>query len=125
MWHFPTVYFRTNNSPKEYSTPDGRPLFEAESPDELALVNAAYSYDFCLINRSPNHILISVPGLGIVEYEVLKVLPFDSSRKCMSIVVRRTGSQEIILYTKGADSSIMPALVPCSPDTPDGKCPLF
>ncbi|CAD7086518.1 unnamed protein product [Hermetia illucens] len=112
---------KTNNSPKEYSTPDGRPLFEAESPDELALVNAAYSYDFCLINRSPNHILISVPGLGIVEYEVLKVLPFDSSRKCMSIVVRRTGSQEIILYTKGADSSIMPALVPCSPDTPDGR----
>lgn len=103
-----------------YQTPDGRPLFEAESPDELALVNAAYSYDCCLINRSPNHILVSVPNKGLVEYEVLKILPFDSSRKCMSIVVRRTGTQEIVLYTKGADSTIMPVLSPCSPSSPEG-----
>jgi len=54
-------------------TSTGRPIFEAESPDELALVNAAYSYDCCLINRSPNHTLISVPGQGVFEYEVLKV----------------------------------------------------
>ncbi|XP_075151273.1 phospholipid-transporting ATPase VD isoform X1 [Haematobia irritans] len=103
-----------------YQTPDGRPLFEAESPDELALVNAAYSYDCCLVNRSPNHILVSVPTKGLVEYEVLKILPFDSSRKCMSIVVRRTGTQEIVLYTKGADTSIMPVLTPCSPNSPEG-----
>lgn len=55
-----------------------------------------------------------------MEYEVLKILPFDSSRKCMSIVVRRTGTQEIVLYTKGADSSIMPVLTPCSPNSPEG-----
>ncbi|XP_046811549.1 phospholipid-transporting ATPase VD [Lucilia cuprina] len=103
-----------------YQTPDGRPLYEAESPDELALVNAAYGYECCLINRSPNHILVSVPNKGLVEYEVLKILPFDSSRKCMSIVVRRTGSQEIVLYTKGADTSIMPVLAPCSPNSPEG-----
>uniref|UniRef100_A0A1A9WFZ2 Phospholipid-transporting ATPase n=1 Tax=Glossina brevipalpis TaxID=37001 RepID=A0A1A9WFZ2_9MUSC len=101
-------------------TPDGRPLYEAESPDELALVNAAYSYDCCLINRSPNHILVNVPNVGLVEYEVLKVLPFDSCRKCMSIVVRRSDTQEITLYTKGADSSIMPILGTCSPDSPEG-----
>ncbi|XP_055916558.1 phospholipid-transporting ATPase VB isoform X1 [Eupeodes corollae] len=92
-----------------------RPMYEAESPDELALVNAAYSYDCCLINRSPNHILVSVPGSGVIEYEVLKVLPFDSSRKCMSIVVRRTGAQEIVLYCKGADSTIFPVLSACAP----------
>ncbi|XP_065358631.1 phospholipid-transporting ATPase VD isoform X1 [Calliphora vicina] len=103
-----------------YQTPDGRPLYEAESPDELALVNAAYSYECCLINRSPNHILVSVPNKGLAEYEVLKILPFDSSRKCMSIVVRRTGTQEIILYTKGADSTIMPVLAPCSPNSAEG-----
>lgn len=98
------------------STPsDRRPIFEAESPDELALVNAAYSYDCCLINRSPNHVLVNVPGEGVVEYEVLKILPFDSNRKCMSVVVRKTGTQEVILYTKGADSSIMSSLAPCAP----------
>ncbi|XP_062707400.1 phospholipid-transporting ATPase VD isoform X2 [Aedes albopictus] len=98
------------------STPsDRRPIYEAESPDELALVNAAYSYDCCLINRSPNHVLVNVPGEGVVEYEVLKILPFDSNRKCMSVVVRKTGTQEVVLYTKGADSSIMSSLAPCAP----------
>ncbi|XP_020799280.1 probable phospholipid-transporting ATPase VA isoform X1 [Drosophila serrata] len=104
-----------------YRTADGRPLYEAESPDELALVNAAYSYDCCLLNRSANQILVSMPTAGAtVEYEILKVLPFDSSRKCMSIVVRRTGTQEIVLYTKGADSSIMPVLAPCAHNSPEG-----
>ncbi|XP_030380465.1 probable phospholipid-transporting ATPase VA isoform X2 [Scaptodrosophila lebanonensis] len=103
-----------------YRTADGRPLYEAESPDELALVNAAYSYDCCLLNRSPNHILVNMPHASVsVEYDILKVLPFDSSRKCMSIVVRRTGTQEIVLYTKGADSSIMPALAPCAQNSPE------
>ncbi|XP_004524683.1 probable phospholipid-transporting ATPase VB isoform X3 [Ceratitis capitata] len=103
-----------------FKTVNGRPLYEAESPDELALVSAAYSYDCCLVNRSPNHILVNIPNSGMAEYEVLKILPFDSSRKCMSIVVRRTGTQEIILYTKGADSSIMPVLTPCGRNTPEG-----
>ncbi|BFF93658.1 probable phospholipid-transporting ATPase VA [Drosophila madeirensis] len=104
-----------------YRTADGRPLYEAESPDELALVNAAYSYDCCLLNRSPNHILVSMPtARATVEYEILKILPFDSSRKCMSIVVRRTGSQEIVLYCKGADSTIMPVLSPCPHNSPEG-----
>ncbi|XP_037957548.1 probable phospholipid-transporting ATPase VA isoform X2 [Teleopsis dalmanni] len=108
-----------SQSKQTYRTADGRPLYEAESPDELALVNAAYSYDCCLINRSPNHILVSLPNVGVTEYEVLKILPFDSSRKCMSIVIRRTGTQEIILYTKGADSSIMPVLTQCKPNSID------
>lgn len=104
-----------------YRNADGRPLYEAESPDELALVNAAYSYDCCLLNRSPNHILVSMPSTGsTAEYEILKILPFDSSRKCMSIVVRKTGTQEILLYTKGADSSIMPVLAPCAHNSPEG-----
>ncbi|XP_039482821.1 phospholipid-transporting ATPase VA isoform X2 [Drosophila santomea] len=111
----------SSNTGTIYRTADGRPLYEAESPDELALVNAAYSYDCCLLNRSPNQILVSMPMAEATrEYEILKVLPFDSSRKCMSIVVRQIGTQEIVLYTKGADSSIMPVLVPCSHNSPEG-----
>lgn len=37
--------------------------------------------------------------------QVLAVLPFDSVRKCMSIVVQ-DDSDQIILYTKGADNVI-------------------
>lgn len=95
----------------------GRPIYEAESPDELALVNAAYAYGCCLINRSPHHTLVNVPGEGIAEFEVLKVLPFDSNRKCMSIIVRRLGASELTLYTKGADTSIMQVLTPSPADS--------
>lgn len=115
------LFDRKNTSRPEISVTDGRPIFEAESPDELALVNAAFSYDCCLLNRSPNHILVNTVDNGVCEYEVLKVLPFDSSRKCMSIVVRQVGSQEVILYTKGADSSIMAALAPCPKDSEEAR----
>lgn len=112
---------RKATSRPEIAISDGRPIYEAESPDELALVNAAFSYDTCLVNRSPNHILVNALALGQVEYEVLKILPFDSNRKCMSIVVRQTGTQNVILYTKGADNSIMAALTPYQGDPIDGE----
>lgn len=112
--------FRRSSPRQDNSLINGRPIYEAESPDELALVNAAFSYDCCLVNRTPNHILVSAFNQGLYEYEVLKVLPFDSSRKCMSVVVRHMTSNEIILYTKGADSAIMSALVNCLPDSDAG-----
>lgn len=93
---------------------DTRPLYEAESPDELALVSAAFSYDCCLVNRGPQHIVVNAFNRGLLEYDILKVLPFDSSRKCMSVIVRKAGSNDISLYTKGADTSVMSALAPCT-----------
>lgn len=112
---------RPNSARPDIAITDGRPIFEAESPDELALVNAAFSYESCLVNRSPNHILMNAVGRGLVEYEVLKVLPFDSNRKCMSIVVRETGTKDVILYTKGADSSIMSVLAPLKDDSDEER----
>lgn len=102
---------------KSQSSKSLKPIFEAESPDELALVNSAYAYGFILENRNSNTVLINEPGEGSVEYDILKVLPFDSNRKCMSIVVRKIGGHEVVLYTKGADSTIMPALAPIAMDT--------
>ena len=34
------------------------------------------------------------------------MLPFDSVRKCMSVVMRNQDTDEIIMYTKGADNVI-------------------
>ncbi|KAF4521458.1 hypothetical protein B566_EDAN001755 [Ephemera danica] len=89
---------------------DMKPIFEAESPDELALVDAAYTYNCKLLKRTPQHITLHVPGEGLVEYEIMKVLPFDSSRKTMSVVVRHPVSRQIILYTKGADTNVLAQL---------------
>ena len=46
-----------------------RPIYEAESPDELALVDAAYAYNCKLINRTPNHLTVHLPGEGELELE--------------------------------------------------------
>jgi phospholipid-translocating ATPase len=105
------------NVSKSNISKSSKPIYEAESPDELALVNSAYAYGFILENRNPNTVLITEAGEGAVEYDILKVLPFDSNRKCMSIVVRKIGGHEVVLYTKGADSTIMPALAPIAMDT--------
>ena len=44
---------------------------------------------------------------GVVEYDVLQVLPFDSERKMMSVIVQEVGTSDIIMYSKGADSAIL------------------
>lgn len=49
-------------------------------------------------------------GEGTIEYEVLEILPFDSTRKRMSIVLRRPENRQILVYCKGADSAILPRL---------------
>ncbi|XP_063979649.1 phospholipid-transporting ATPase VA isoform X1 [Diachasmimorpha longicaudata] len=86
------------------------PIYEAESPDELALVHAAKAYDVKLIKRTARSAVISLPDKSTLAFEILHVLPFDSSRKCMSIVVKHPHTDEIILYTKGADSTLLSSL---------------
>lgn len=39
------------------------PIYEAESPDEVTLVEAAARYGIKLLKRSLNEILVSIPGL--------------------------------------------------------------
>ena len=51
-----------------------------------------------------------IVGEGTIEYEVLQVLPFDSARKRMSVVLRHPETHQIIVYCKGADSAILPRL---------------
>ena len=85
-------------------------IYEAESPDEAALVKAASLYGYKLLSRSPDKVTLYIPGEGEVTYEVLHVLPFDSSRKRMSIVVRRQDDSSIVMYCKGADSAVLPKL---------------
>ena len=41
---------------------DKKPLYEAESPDELALVDAAYAYNVKLIKRTPYQAVVSTPS---------------------------------------------------------------
>ncbi|KAK2896579.1 hypothetical protein Q8A67_011067 [Cirrhinus molitorella] len=82
-------------------------LYEAESPDEAALVQAAKAYGCTLMGRSPEQVLVDFPGTGPLSIPLLHVLPFNSSRKRMSVVVRHPLTGEVVVYTKGADNVIM------------------
>uniref|UniRef100_A0AAQ5ZL31 Phospholipid-transporting ATPase n=1 Tax=Amphiprion ocellaris TaxID=80972 RepID=A0AAQ5ZL31_AMPOC len=82
-------------------------LYEAESPDEAALVHAAQAYCCTLRCRTAESLLVDLPGLGSLAVPLLHILPFDSNRKRMSVVVRHPLTGQVVVYTKGADSVIM------------------
>ncbi|PIO40113.1 hypothetical protein AB205_0167840 [Aquarana catesbeiana] len=84
--------------------------YEAESPDEAALVHAARAYSFTLMSRTPDQVTVRLPQGTLLTFELLYTLGFDSVRKRMSVIVRHPITREIIVYTKGADSVIMDIL---------------
>ncbi|XP_019390431.1 PREDICTED: probable phospholipid-transporting ATPase VB [Crocodylus porosus] len=84
--------------------------YEAESPDEAALVHAARAYSFTLVSRTPEQVTVRLPQGTLLTFDILYTLGFDSVRKRMSVVVRHPVTDEIIVYTKGADSVIMDLL---------------
>lgn len=101
------------------SITDEELLYEAESPDEAALVHAAHAYHCTLRGRSADRLLVDLPGIGSLDVQLLHILPFDSNRKRMSVVVRHPLSGQVVVYTKGADSVIMDLC-----ETPKGKSPV-
>ncbi|XP_028252087.1 phospholipid-transporting ATPase VD isoform X2 [Parambassis ranga] len=86
---------------------DDELLYEAESPDEAALVHAARAYRCTLKARSAESLLVNLPGIGTLAVQLLHILPFDTNRKRMSVVVRHPLTGQLVVYTKGADSVIM------------------
>ncbi|KAK0142467.1 putative phospholipid-transporting ATPase VA [Merluccius polli] len=93
--------------------PEGGELrYEAESPDEAALVYAARAYKCSLVGRLPDQVTVELPHLGKLGFELLHTLGFDATRKRMSVVVRHPLTDQITVYTKGADSAIMELIKP-------------
>lgn len=91
---------------------EGELRYEAESPDEAALVYAAKAYKCSLVGRLPDQVTVELPHLGKLSFELLHTLGFDSTRKRMSVVVRHPLTDQITVYTKGADSVIMDLIRP-------------
>ncbi|KAM9531195.1 phospholipid-transporting ATPase VB [Guaruba guarouba] len=84
--------------------------YEAESPDEAALVYAAQAYSFTLVSRTPEQVTVRLPQGTLLTFDILYTLGFDSVRKRMSVVVKHPLTKEIVVYTKGADSVMMDLL---------------
>ncbi|ORX65446.1 aminophospholipid translocase [Anaeromyces robustus] len=82
--------------------------YQASSPDEGALVKGALLFDFKFTTRKPHSVIVNVNGQDL-EYEILNVCEFNSTRKRMSTIVKCPNG-EIKIYCKGADTVIFERL---------------
>lgn len=84
-------------------------MYNASSPDELALVNAAKFFSYTFLGRDEdNNIVVDVKGTKR-KYRLLNLIEFSSTRKRMTVIVR-TEDRRIKVMCKGADSIIIPRL---------------
>ena len=82
--------------------------YQAASPDEGALVEGAVQLGYKFVARKPRSVMIEVAG-ELLEYELLAVCEFNSTRKRMSTILRCPDGK-IRIYCKGADTVILERL---------------
>lgn len=82
--------------------------YQAASPDEGALVEAARQLGFSFCAKDHKGVIVRILDKEH-RFEVLNVLEFNSTRKRMSVIVR-TPEGSIVLMCKGADSVMFPLL---------------
>jgi len=84
--------------------------YQASSPDELALVEGAVKMGFEFLERTSSAVKIRLPTGEFQAWEIFTEFPFDSTRKRMSLIVKRYGTEQFYIMTKGADSIMFPKL---------------
>jgi len=80
-------------------------VYQASSPDEVALVKFAAGVGCELVGRTLSDNTVRTVGGGEAVYKVLHVFPFTSETKRMGIIVRCPGDK-IALYMKGSDATM-------------------
>ncbi|KAK1162611.1 putative phospholipid-transporting ATPase IF isoform X1 [Acipenser oxyrinchus oxyrinchus] len=80
--------------------------YYASSPDEKALVEATERIGVTFAGSNGENMEIKTFGRS-EKYKLLHVLEFDANRRRMSVILQ-TPSGEKVLFTKGAESSILP-----------------
>lgn len=82
--------------------------YNASSPDELALTNAAkeFGYEFADRDEDQNIVILNQKTGERLKYKLLNICEFNSTRKRMSIIVKDPKGN-IVLMCKGADSVIL------------------
>ncbi|XP_018620657.1 phospholipid-transporting ATPase ID isoform X2 [Scleropages formosus] len=91
---------------------EGELVYQAQSPDEGALVTAARNFGFVFRARTPETITVYELGKA-VTYQLLAILDFNNVRKRMSVIVRNPQGRAR-LYCKGADTILFDRLEPAS-----------
>jgi magnesium-transporting ATPase (P-type) len=114
-WYFLTALAICNTSfivdehPELMHCFDYEPKYEGEDADDLVLCQTASNFGVRMIARSAQTVVVryinsSNTDYEDIQYEILCLLPFETTRKRMSIIVRMR--EKIYLFIKGAESSI-------------------
>ncbi|XP_052133143.1 phospholipid-transporting ATPase IF-like isoform X2 [Frankliniella occidentalis] len=92
---------------ERFDTLDGAEFqYESSSPDERALLQACARCGVVFLGESSGYYVVRARG-KVSAYRRLEVLEFTSERKRMSVVVRDPSNQ-IWLFCKGAESTVLP-----------------
>lgn len=86
--------------------------YHGQSPDEVALVEAARDYGIPLVERRLDQVVLGATESSKTEaWRLLAEIEFNSDRKRMSVVVEEVVSGRKFLLTKGADAVMVPLLI--------------
>ena len=89
-----------------HDTAKGTIVYEADSPDETALLAALKDNGVVLTSRTSNGLQVEF-WEKMKDFELVKTLPFNSTRKRMSVLMRAKDTGEYVLYCKGADNVVL------------------
>ncbi|CAH1163844.1 unnamed protein product [Phaedon cochleariae] len=90
--------------------PETDVMYQAASPDEVALVQWTHEVGLALSRRDLSSMQLRSPDGRLMNYAILQIFPFTSETKRMGIIVKDLLTGEIIFYLKGADV-VMSAIV--------------
>ncbi|KAL7631634.1 UNVERIFIED_CONTAM: hypothetical protein RMT77_018059 [Armadillidium vulgare] len=85
-------------------------LYQASSPDEIALVKWTEQVGLTLVHRDLQTLTLKTPSGKLSSFSVLQIFPFTSETKRMGIIVKENDTGDITLYIKGADT-VMSSMV--------------
>ena len=78
-------------------------VYQASSPDEVALVQWSEEVGLTLVERELNSMTLQLVDGTKYEMKILNIFPFTSENKRMGIIVKEPNGQ-IVFYLKGADT---------------------
>ncbi|KAG9474676.1 hypothetical protein GDO78_004796 [Eleutherodactylus coqui] len=93
----------TDQAEAERQFEDSCRVYQASSPDEVALVQWTESVGLTLVGRDQSSMQLRTPGGQIMNFTILQIFPFTYESKRMGVIVREDSTGEITFYMKGAD----------------------
>ncbi|KAG8447039.1 hypothetical protein GDO86_014476 [Hymenochirus boettgeri] len=93
----------TDQAEAERQFEDSCRVYQASSPDEVALVQWTESVGLSLVGRDQSSMQLRTPSGQILNFTILQIFPFTYESKRMGIIVKEDSTGEITFYMKGAD----------------------